>query len=133
MAKNLFTRQALLAAAVFISLCAFALTYADTRESLRSGSDTRTVAPAPSPVPAPAFPPPPPPSGGITSDTVGEIDTGHNTGGTVTTGDDSIEVHEVNIGPTNPPPPPAVTPTPTPAPQPSCDGRSRDCAPDRSR
>ena len=112
--------------------------FADTQNLRGRGSTGRTVdltptPPPPSPAPAPQpTPTPPPPSGGITSVTVGEVDTGGNAGGHVTTGDESVSVHEVNIGPTNPPPPPppsapspAPSPTP-PSPAPECDGRTRD-------
>ena len=44
--------------------------------------------------------------GGITSSTDGSADSGGNEGGTVVTGDESVEVIVVNIGPTNPSPPP---------------------------
>ena len=111
--------------------------FADTQDLRDRGTTGRTVdltpAPAPAPAPTPApTPTPPPASGGITSTTVGDVDTGNNTGGNVTTGDESVDVHEVNVGPTNPPPQPATPSTgsgqetPTP-PTPSCDGRTRGC------
>src|SRR3989344_961932 len=82
--------------------------YAATQDPRDRGSTGRTIdltptptPPVPAPSPAPTPPPPPPPSGGITSVTTGEVNTGGNTGGTVTTGDEHVEVHEVNIGPTN--------------------------------
>ena len=118
-----------------LALLAFTISVSADTSNLRDrGSTGRTVdltpAPAPAPIPTPTPTPPPPPSGGITSVTVGDVDTGNNTGGNVTTGDESVEVHEVNIGPTNPPPPP---PTPStgsgqatpPVPEPECDGRTR--------
>src|SRR3989344_3324120 len=73
-----------------------------------------------------------PPSGGITSQTTGSASTGGNTGGQVTTGDEHVEVFEINIGPTNSPPSPdeedEVTP---PVTEPPCgsDARSRTTCP----
>ena len=134
--------------ALFV-LATFGLTvsaYADTRDSRDRGETGRTIdltpppsSPSPNPDPAPT-PPPPPPSGGITSSTNGVADTGGNTGGDVTTGDESVEVHEVNVGPTNPPPPPqeeepvVVTPPPPSEPEPTCDPRTRiGCEPEGAR
>ena len=104
---------------------------ADTRDSRDRGATGRAIepTPTPSPAPSPAPVPAPPPSagGGITSSTNGSVSTGDNLGGTVTTGDESVEVHEVNIGPTNPPPPAdpeLVEGPPPPVPEPQCDRRS---------
>ena len=123
--------------ALVVSALAFDVS-ADTQDLRGRGSTGRTVdltpappPPQPSPAPTPT-PTPSPSSGGITSVTVGEVDTGGNIGGNVTTGNESIDIHEVNIGPTNPPPPPPPAASPSPAPTPplpSCDGRTRtDCA-----
>ncbi len=121
---------------VFAGLASFAFAvsaYADTQDLRSRGTSGRTVdlTPAPIPTPAPVVTilPPAHNPGGITSQTTGEVDTGGNSGGNVTTGDENVDVHEVNVGPTNPPPPtpptpPAENPTPT-APTPSCDGRTR--------
>lgn len=123
-------------AALLLLLVTFSSTAyvsAETRDASDRGSTTShtltppasTPAPAPTPTPAPAPLPPPPPGGGITSSTEGDVDSGGNTGGIVSTGDEHVDVHEVNEGPTNNPPPPVVTPTPTPTPAPICDSRAR--------
>src|SRR3989338_7893758 len=102
MKKNLGS----IAGACFVTaIVAYSLLYAlgvaaDTRDVRDRGDTGRTIEltppppppPAPSPAPSPA---PPPPSGGITSETIGSVDTGGNAGGNVTTGDESVVVHEV--------------------------------------
>ena len=99
---------------------------ADVRAADRAdrGTTGRTVTPPPAPTPAPPPPPTPPASGGITSTTDGSVNTGGNQGGNVTTGDEHVDVVEVNIGPTNPPPPPPSV-SPNPPPPPTCDSRTR--------
>src|SRR3989344_3149938 len=126
----------LVALAVF-AFFAFAVDAFAAAQDLRNrGSTGRTTdRPPPPPPPSPAPPStgsgqatPPPPSGGITNVTQGSVSSGGNTGGNVTTGDESVEVHVVNIGPTNPPPPPPPEPAPTPPPPaPECDPRDRGC------
>ncbi len=114
--------------------------YADvsaTRERESSGRTTTPPPPPPPPSPAPApVPPPSNPSGGITNVTTGEVDSGSNTGGKVTTGDESVDVTVVNIGPVNNTQS-VIVPSPTPSPTPSCDPRTRiGCGtqgPDRTR
>ena len=145
MKKTTSMTGTVLVALIFLAVSVFAFsTYADVRDPSardRGSGSTIEPTPTPSPVPSPAptpIPIPTQPSGGITSSTSGSVNTGGNTGGNVTTGDESVEVFEVNIGPTNPPPPPpapAPAPTPTPpAPAPECDGRTRDgCDTGRTR
>lgn len=89
------------------------------------------VAPTPPFVQPPA---PQPPASGITSTTDGSVETGGNQGGNVTTGDQYIDVHEVNIGPVNTPPPQTSNTgdqSSSPAPAPTClsDRRSSDPCP----
>ena len=121
---------------ILIILASYALTtnvYSDTRDVRDRGTVGRTVDPAPTPTP-PVSPSPstPPSSGGITSSTSGTVNTGSNTGGQVTTGDEYVEIYEINIGPTNSPPSPdeedEVTP---PVTEPPCgsDARSRTTCP----
>lgn len=110
-----------------VSVLAFSA-YADVRGGTVErdrGTTGRTIEPTPpSTGSGQATPTPPPsPSGGITSSTDGSVNTGGNTGGNVTTGDEHVDVHEVNIGPTNPPPPPPEV-APVPTPEPECDRRS---------
>ena len=136
---------ACLIALVGALVLAYALgVYADARSDLRSDvSDIRTnpSPPPPAPAPAPSPSPGPAPSGGITNVTSGEAGSGGNSGGQVVTGDETVDVHVVNEGPTNSntiittssggitPPPPA----PAPAPEPTCDPRSRTCIDGRGR
>jgi len=68
------------------------------------GEDSRTTTPTPPPAEEPVTEPTPPPansSGGITNVTTGEVESGGNTGGNVTTGDESVEINIVNEGPVN--------------------------------
>ena len=128
-----------------IVLFAYALTtivYSDTRDT-RDREVGRTIEPdstdstsspqASSPQAGSGQATSPPPSGGITSSTSGSANTGSNTGGQVTTGDEHVEVFEINIGPTNSPledPEPVEGPTP-PVSEPPCgsDGRTRTTCP----
>lgn len=126
-----------IALAVLLIFAFVVSAYADTRDSRDRGSTGRTIEPAPTP-PSTApvsTPTPPPPTGGITNVTQGSVSSGGNTGGNVVTGDESIEVVVVNIGPTNnPPPAPEPTPAPAPTPEPECDRRAVGCAtPDLGR
>jgi len=140
MTRKLPILTLVLAIAVIMVLAVSA--YADTRSSLRDGAaNTREnpIAPTPAPSPAPTptpTPPPPAPSGSINNTTSGEAGSGGNDGGQVVTGDEHVEVHTVNEGPTNSntvvsittggiTPPPA--PSPAPEPTSSCDPRSREC------
>ena len=118
---------------VFLGGCSLVLSAyaADTRTLAERDRGTERISeptplpPSPTPVPTPI---PLPSSGGITSYTDGSANTGGNEGGTVITGDEYVEVHEVNIGPTNPPPPPPPQyddeEETAPAPTPECDRRS---------
>lgn len=129
-------------AIIFLSVFLIAFsTYADERGATERGREEsgRAITPTPTPSPDPTPPPPPPPSnpsGGITNVTTGEVSSGGNTGGNVTTGDEHLELFVVNIGPTNPPPPPIVSPEPVaPSPsEPSCssDRRASDACPSDS-
>lgn len=121
-------------ALALLALSAFTVSaYAEVRDSGTRDRTGRVVAPAPEPSSTAPSPQPttPSPWGGITSSTSGNVSTGGNTGGTVTTGDESVEVYEVNIGPTNPQPPQdGEAGDPAPAPDTSCDRRtSPNCAP----
>jgi len=73
----------------------------ESREADRGSTDriSSPITPTPPPAPEPATSN----NGGITSTTAGDVDTGGNTGGNVTTGDEYLEVIEINIGPTNSP------------------------------
>jgi hypothetical protein len=127
------TRISVLALTVFFAIVPLLYAHADARDSVRTVLRPAPVSiPSPSPVPPPVpTPAPPPPSGGITSTTNGSVDSGGNTGGNITTGDEHIDVHEVNIGPTNPPPPPpppSASQSETP-PAPQCDLRTRTGCP----
>lgn len=125
---------------MFIILAAYVLAtnaYADTRGSRDRESGGRTTEPEVTPPTQAPKPTPPSPSGGITSQTTGSVNTGGNTGGQVTTGDEHVEVFEINIGPTNSPPPsqdedgegPLTPPSPCEG-----DGRARTtCPTDNSR
>jgi len=63
------------------------------------------------------------------SETGGTADSGGNTGGNVTTGDEHVEIIEVNIGPTKPKDEDEEEAnTPPPAPEEQCDPRLRECA-----
>jgi len=132
--KKSFSLTTFLGAAVLslIALVMFTTTlsaYADIRDSGRTRS-TGSITPPPASIVPSLNPPasPAPQSGGITSTTEGSVHSGGNQGGHVVTGNESVEVHEVNVGPTNPPPledPELVEGPPAPAPAPDCDGRSR--------
>lgn len=74
---------------------------ADTRGTSRSDRSTPTVTPPPTSIPSPTPIAPPQNSGGISNNTSIEVDSGGNTGGKVTTGDESGELHVINEGPTN--------------------------------
>jgi hypothetical protein len=111
----------LLAAQMFAASAYAEVRDSGTRDRTGRVAESAPETPSATPVPQPT----PPASGGITSSTDGSVSTGGNTGGTVTTGDESVEVYEVNIGPTNPPPPQNdETSDPAPAPEPPCDRRS---------
>lgn len=125
---------------VALVLCAVYLSalsvYADVRGSSERGRDTGRVS-----VPVPAAPAPSSaPSiyfftqntGGISSSIGGTADSGGNSGGNVTTGNEEVEVSLVNIGPTNSS---DVVLTPNPAEDegsaPECsERRSANCAND---
>lgn len=109
---------------------------ADTRDVTRDDRaavpvDDRRVTDTPLPPPPPPAPSSPdipvPSQGGIESETSGVADSGGNTGGDVVTGDESVTVIEINIGPTTPSPEDEedadeeVVGGGTP----SCDGRTR--------
>lgn len=124
---------ALFVAALFAYVPVFRA-HADVRVPARDRGTTgrapepTSTPPASSPVPAPK--PPAPNSGSISNSTSGTADSGGNSGGAVITGDESVAVFVVNIGPTNNPPPPQddeeVVNQPAPAPE--CDRRSStDC------
>lgn len=91
----------------FLMFVAFTMhTSADVRDrDTRARDDVsgRTTPPAPSQEPEPVSPPPPafPQEGGISNETDGMADSGGNVGGNVTTGDESVTVIEINIGPTS--------------------------------
>lgn len=137
MTKKISVSIGTLAALIFLAASVFALiAYADDRGSTDRdrGGTGRTIQPSPSPTPVPSpTPTPPPPSGGITSVTDGSVNSGGNTGGNVTTGDEHVSVVEINIGPTNSPPPSqgeedeiAQPPTPQPC---QTDARGRTTCP----
>lgn len=91
---------------IFFALSVLALNaYADTRGTTDRDRETsgRITQPPQPPTPPPPAPTPSPsnPSGGITNVTTGEVSSGGNTGGNVTTGDEHLEIFVVNIGPTN--------------------------------
>jgi len=118
---------------MFLSVLLLAVgAYADTSTIRDRGSTGRTIDLTPDPIPTHAPDPTPTPtppinSGGITNVTTGEVNTGSNTGGQVTTGDESLDIHEVNIVPVNdtPPSPPAPSPEPTPESKSTCNPRTR--------
>jgi len=117
---------AVLALVSFVMYVSTLSASADLRDSGRTRS-TGSITPPPASI-VPSLNPPAPPAshgGGITSTTEGSVHSGGNQGGHVVTGNESVEVHEVNVGPTNPPPPPPPSPAPAPAPVPQCDDRSR--------
>jgi len=118
--------------AILITLSFAFYAYAEDRGA-RERENTRSVEEAPEPSPAPAPTPTPPPSSeGITSNTSGEVDTGGNTGGHVVTGDEHLEVHEVNIGPTNEWDGNDEETSPPTEPEQDCDSRRTTCT-DRER
>ena len=95
------TVGAFAAALVLFAVYASALSvYAQSRES-RSRDEVE-----PAPTSAPTVTISISGGGGITSSTGGTADSGGNSGGTVSTGDELVEVYVVNVGPTNPTPPP---------------------------
>ncbi len=104
--------------------------YADTRDRSAGRGTEPVIPPPPSIIPTST---PPPSGGGITSQTTGSVSTGGNTGGQVTTGDEHVEVYEINIGPTNSPleDPEPVEGPPPPTSEPPCgsDGRTRTTCP----
>lgn len=134
----------------FVVLAAYALTtnvYSDTRDGRERGTAGRATEPTPPSTGSTGSPqagsgqvtpPPSNASGGITSQTSGSVSTGGNTGGQVTTGDEHVEVFEINIGPTNSPPSLSgeddESPPPTSEPPCGSDGRARTtCPTDDSR
>ncbi|MBI5457956.1 hypothetical protein HY971_04520 [Candidatus Kaiserbacteria bacterium] len=131
-----------MAALIFLAVFLIAFNaYADGGAARDRGTSGRTTTPTPPPPPPPSpapvpVPPSSNPSGGITNVTTGEVDSGGNTGGNVTTGDESVEITVVNIGPTNSSQS-VIIPGPTPPPTPECDSRTRTgCetqGPDRTR
>ena len=131
-----------LIALAFIFIFAYASpAVADDRESAARdrGTTGRTSEPDPAPAPAPAPAPKPtkPNQGGISNSTNGTANSGGNTGGNVTTGDEHVEIIVVNIGPTNPPaeePEDEEEITPPPQPDPECgsDRRSQISCPAQS-
>lgn len=134
MAKTISLKN-IIALAIFLSVLLFTFgAYADTATIRDRGSTGRTIDLTPDPEPTPAPTPTPTPTlptntGDITNVTSGEVNTGTNSGGNVTTGDESLELEETNIGPTNSPDPvvtvPEPAPTPTPEPASTCDSRTR--------
>ncbi|MEY4747013.1 MAG: hypothetical protein RLZZ416_62 [Candidatus Parcubacteria bacterium] len=83
-------------------LIAFADTRdAGSRESDRASSRETPAQPVPAPTPDPTPTPPAGGSGGINNTTSGEVQTGNNEGGQVTTGDESVDVAVINVGPVN--------------------------------
>jgi len=95
-------------AAVFLSVFAIAVVVdaADRTTADRDrGDSSREITPTPPPSEEPVIEPTPTPSdsssGGITNVTTGEVESGGNTGGNVTTGDESVEINIVNEGPVN--------------------------------
>ena len=66
-------------------------------------------------------------SGGISNATGGTADSGGNEGGVVVTGDESVEVHVVNKGPTNSNTVVTNEEEPAPEPEQTCDGRAAEC------
>jgi len=93
----------LFAIVVLTILASAYVVYAEEDVRIR-GESIRRVSGVPSSSSSPSavfVAPVSPPGGGINSSTVGEVDTGENQGGVVSTGDEHVEVFEVNIGPTN--------------------------------
>ena len=123
-------------AIIFLSVFLIAFSaHADDRDAVDRGRESsgRTITPTPIPDPTPTpVPPSSNPSGGITNITTGEVSSGGNTGGNVTTGDERLEIFVVNIGPTNPTllPPPSVSPSPAPSEPCSSDRRGSDACQD---
>lgn len=126
---NIFARNLVLLAGFLLALCAFFAStlsvYADTRASVRDRGETgRTTEPIPAPSPSPTPAQSPPSGGSISSATGGTANSGGNSGGVVITGDEHVEVFEVNVGPTNSPPKnlgdEGDGPAPAPEPGPQC-------------
>lgn len=131
--KNLTNQHSLKVLIAGATLLAVLLlgSFADARDS-RDRSADRGEETAVTPTPAPILIDNGSSSGSISNDTSADVETGDNTGGKVTTGDESAEEHEINVGPTNPnPAPPLEEPEPvegqpdSSAPENSCDGRTR--------
>ena len=113
---------------VFFMLFAAAV-QADTRGTSRGDRSTPTVTPPPTTIPSPTPIAPPQNSGGISNTTTVEVDSGGNSGGKVTTGDEHAELNVVNEGPTNSNNVVSNIGNNTPpAPEPSCEpGRTTRC------
>lgn len=78
------------------------LVHADARDALRATRPSTPTVVTPTPPPALPTPPVTPQSqGGIDNMTTGEVNSGGNQGGNVTTGDENVDVHVINVGPVN--------------------------------
>jgi len=113
---------------LFFTLFAAAV-HADGRSSSRERT-TPTVTPPPTTIPTPTPIAPPQNNGGISNNTSIEVDSGGNSGGKVTTGNQSGTLIVVNEGPTNSNN--VVSnignTTPSPAPVPACEpSRTNRC------
>lgn len=101
------TISAVVCAWIFLTVSLPALeAYADSQDMRARGSTERSMGfdrtPTPSAPPMSVTPTPlPTSSGGITNVTIGEVNSGSNVGGTVTTGNEEVNVHVVNQGPIN--------------------------------
>ena len=120
-----------LAIVIFLSYALVMNVSASARDGRSDRTDTsRGEETSPAPDPEPTLPKFPKPSqGGITSDTNGSVNTGGNSGGNVTTGDELLEVIEINIGPTNPPEEIVEDDEENatqPSSEPNCEGNRRD-------
>ncbi len=136
--KKILTLKVILAVTVILTASLFAISaYADTRSAPsrdRSDATGRLTDPV-TPLPPPVVPKPPAQTGGgIQNSTGGTANSGGNQGGNVATGDESVEMTVVNVGPTNTPTVIIVTPPeddPQPDPQCETDARGRTtCPPD---
>ncbi len=127
---NQHSLKVLIAGAMLLTVLLLG-SFADARDSRDRSADRgeeTAMTPTPAPTPAPILIDNGSSSGSISSDTNADVDTGNNTGGQVTTGDESAEEHEVNVGPTNPnpaPPPQDEQDDSDTLPEDSCDGRTR--------